>query len=272
MLFNLVVVSGPALGTVALSFTNWTGFNAPKFIGFENYRQLFSDQTFYAAMVNNLQWLVIFCTLPIVSALFVAILISKIRRGKVFFRVIFFLPYTLSTVLVSEIWSWIYDPLQGINTLLQKLGLHHLSYWLGDTHIVIYCIAAAAMWQGWGFLLVIFMSALTQLDPSIEEAAKIEGAGSFQQLWYVTLPQLRSTIMLVLMLSVIGSFTVFDYVFIMTNGGPANASQVVGTYMYQEALYNQAPGYASSIALMLGLFAFLVIGAFAILRKRGWEI
>lgn len=272
ILFNVVVVSGPALGTVALSFTNWTGFNVPKFIGFKNYVQLFHDQTFYAAMLNNLQWLAIFCTIPIISALLVAILISKIKRGQTFFRVLFFLPYTLSTVLVSEIWSWIYDPLQGVNTLLQKIGIHHTFYWLGNQHIVLYCIAVAAMWQGWGFILVIFVSALSQLDPSLEEAAKIEGASNIQMLWYITFPQLRPTIILVLMLSVIGSFTVFDFVFIMTQGGPANASQVVATYMYQTALYNQAPAYASSIALMLGLLAFVIIGFFGILRKRGWEI
>ncbi|MCL6442639.1 MAG: sugar ABC transporter permease [Alicyclobacillus sp.] len=270
--FNLIVVTGPALGTLVMSFTDWDGYSQPNFIGIRNYINLFTDNVFLTALRNNVQWMMIFCTIPIILALLVAIMVTNIPKGATFFRVVLFLPYTLSTVLVAEIWNWIYDPMQGINTILQALGVKNTPFWLGDPHMAIYCIAAAAMWQGWGFLLVIFIAALSQLDKSLEEASLIEGASSIQRFWYVTLPQLRPTIILVLMLSIIGSFTVFDYIYLMTGGGPANASQVISSYMYQEALYNQQPGYASSIAAVLGLFAVAVIGLFAVLRKRGWDI
>lgn len=272
LLLNFLVISGPTLGTLVLSFTNWTGIGSFQFIGFANYVQLFHDPTFYVALMNNVKWLIIFCIVPIAIALGVAILVKGAKRGQMVYRTIFFLPYMLSTVLVSQIFNWLYDPFSGINTLLQNMGIHNPPFWLGNPHITLYSIALANIWQWWGFLLVLFLTALTQLDKSLEEAAVVEGATPLQIFWYVTLPQLRPTLVLVLMLTMIWSFAVFDYVYIMTGGGPGHASEVLATYMYTEALDNQAAGYASSIAAVMGALSLIIIGVFGVLKKRGWDI
>jgi raffinose/stachyose/melibiose transport system permease protein len=272
LVLNLLVISGPTLGTLFLSFTNWTGIGSFNFIGFKNYIALLHDPTFYVALSNNIKWLIIFCIVPIAFALAVAVLVKGVKRGQMIYRTIFFLPYMLSTVLVSKIWSWLYDPFFGINTFLQKMGIKNPPFWLGDPHITLYSIALTNIWQWWGFLLVMFLTALTQLDKSLEEAALVEGASSWQIFWHVTLPQIRPTLALILMLTMIWSFAVFDYVYIMTGGGPGHASELLATYMYTEALDNQSAGYASSIAAVMGVLSLGIIGIFGILKKRGWDI
>jgi raffinose/stachyose/melibiose transport system permease protein len=144
--------------------------------------------------------------------------------------------------------------------------------WLGDTHIALISVALVDGWRYWGFLMVLFLAALHQTDKAQEEAATVEGAGKLQIFWHVILPQMRPTVMLILMLTMIWSFAAFDYVYVMTGGGPGNATELIATYMYKEAMQSQAPGYASTIALAMALFSFIIIAGFGILKKRGWDI
>lgn len=272
LLLNLLVVTGPTIGTLLMSFTNWTGIGSFQFVGFTQYINLLKDPIFYTALFNNIKWLILFCTIPIAIALVVAVLISKLKRGQKVYRTIFFLPYLLSTALVSQIWDWIYNPFSGIDVLLQHFGVKNPPLWLGDPHLVLYSVAFANIWQWWGFLLVLFLSALSQVDKSVEEAATIDGASSFQRFWHVTIPQIRPTLAMIIMLTMIWSFAVFDYVFIMTNGGPGNSSQVLATYMYNQALNYHNAAYGSAIAAAMAIFSIVIIGLFGFLKKRGWDI
>jgi raffinose/stachyose/melibiose transport system permease protein len=268
----LLVVAGPTVGTIVLSLTDWDGIQSPEFIGIENYQSLINDPNFYAALGNNFKWMALFCTVPITFALIIAYMVSRVKRGQMFYRSSFFLPQIVSTVVSAKIWAWIYNPFFGINKILTKWGLHNPPMWLGDPMIALYSVALVDGWRYWGFLMVLILTALHQTDKSLEEAAIVEGANKLQIFWYVVLPQLRPTLMLILMLTMIWSFAAFDYVFVMTNGGPGNATELISTYMYKEALQNQSPGYASSIALAMALLSGVVIAVFGILKKRGWEM
>jgi len=266
------VVAGPLLGTISLSFTDWDGISSPKFIGFQNFSKLITDPTIYKAFYNNLKWLIYFCTVPIAFAFFIAYLLTKAKRSQIIYRTIFLAPYICSTVVTAMIWKWIYDPFSGINSLLEKLGFHDLPVWLGDIKIALFSVALTDSWRYWGFLMVLFLSALSQTDKGLEEAAKIDGAKNSQVLFHIIIPQLRGTIILVLMLTMIWSFSAFDYVYVMTGGGPGNATELIATYMYTMLIKGQAAGYASAIALVLLLLTGLVIFGFGLLKKKGWDI
>ncbi|WHY74535.1 carbohydrate ABC transporter permease [Fictibacillus enclensis] len=273
LLLLLLVVGGPIAGTLLLSFTNWDGIGSADFIGLQNFVQLIQDKRFYAAMFNNAKWMVFFLTVPVFIGLGIALLVSKVKFGQTFYRVMVFLPYIIATVVTAKIWLGIYNPYVGINVLLKNWGLESLALsWLGDGKIALLAVAVADGWHFFGFLVVLFLIALQQLDKSLEEAAKVEGANKIQIFWHVTLPQLRPTLALVYMLLIIWSFAAFDYVFVMTQGGPGDASELLATYMYKLAIYGQQPGYASAVALTMGIFSLLVILGFGSLKKKGWDV
>ena len=273
LLLLLFVLGGPVVGTIFLSFTNWDGIQAPSFNGIDNFVRLIQDKVFYIALVNNLKWMAVFLTVPVIMALIVSLLISKVTRGKLFYRIVTFIPYVLSTVVTAKLWSLIYNPFSGINVLLKDWGLENLAQsWLGNPDIALFAVAFADLWHFWGFLVVIFLMGLQQLDHSIEEAAIVEGANSFRVFWHVKLPQLRPSLILIYMLLIIWSFAAFDYVFVMTQGGPGNSTELLATYMYNLSIYNYQPGYGSAVALTMGLFAFLVIMGFRFVQKKGWDV
>ncbi|NGP45701.1 sugar ABC transporter permease [Bacillaceae bacterium SIJ1] len=268
-----LVVAGPIVGTIWLSFTDWNGIADPNFIGFENFLQLVQDQHFYAALVNNVKWMIFFLTVPVIVALAVALLISKVQAGKTFYRMMIFIPYIVATVVTAKIWLLMYNPYVGLNTILEEWGLNFLALsWLGDERVALIAVALADGWHFYGFLVVLLMIALQQLDKSLEEAARVEGANKLQIFFHVTLPQLRPTLVMIYMLLIIWSFAAFDYVYVMTQGGPGNASELLATYMYDLAMYGQEPGYASTVALTMGLFSIVVITGFGILKKKGWDV
>ncbi|MCM3339859.1 sugar ABC transporter permease [Paenibacillus sp. MER TA 81-3] len=272
LLLTGFVIAIPTVGTLYISLTNWDGIRPPEFIGLQNFATLIQDVQFYKALKNNLIWLLLFCTIPVSFSLIVAVLLSRVRRGQMFYRVTFFLPYICSTVVTAKIWSWIYNPFFGINKVLEGWGFTNLPLWLGDPDKALFSVAFVDGWRYWGFLLILFLTGFHQTDRSLEEAAMIDGAGKIRIFWSVIIPQLRPTLLLIMMMTMIWSFAAFDYVYVMTGGGPGNATELIATYMYKEALQNQAPGYASSIALALALFSGIVIAVFGYLRKRGWEI
>jgi len=272
LLIIVLVVATPSVGTVFLSLTDWDGLAKPNFIGLDNFARLLKDPVFYSALFNNLKWLVIFCTVPTAFSLLLAILISKITRFQLLYRVGFFLPQVCSTVVTAKIWTWIYNPYYGINSTLQSWGIPNPPLWIGDPNYALYSVAAVDGWRYWGFLMILFLTALHQTDRSLEEAAQIDGARRLRIYTSIIIPQLRPTIMLIVMLTMIWSFAAFDYVYVMTGGGPGHATELIATYMYKEALQNHAPGYASSVALALALLSGIIIAAFGILRKRGWEM
>ncbi len=269
----LFVLGFPIVVTLGLAFTNWDGIAPPEFSGLQNFRQLFQDRGFLRAFVNNFKWNAYYLTIPVIASLLVALVISRLKRGRQVVRTVVFLPYILSAVVTGKIWMWIYNPYIGINVKLEQWGWDFLALdWIANPNLTLFSVAVADSWQFFGFLVVIFLVGLQHNDKQLEEAAKVEGANSLQIFWHVILPQLRPTLMLVYMLLIVWSVATFRYVWVMTQGGPGHASELLATYMYKVALYEQRFGYACAVALTMGLMSLLIVVGFRYIRKKGWEI
>lgn len=273
-LIHLIVVAGPSLSAFYYSLTEWSGLGEAEFIGLENFRELiFEDMTYRRALRNNLVWLSFFITVPFILALVTAGLLAQVRRGSMFFRTTLFIPYILPSVIVASIWRNLLSPSVGIGGQLAKAGLEGADIaFLGNTKLALLAIAFVDNWHFWGFLMVLFLAAMQSIPVDLYDAAKIDGANRWQEFWNVTIPGIRPTLAFMLMMVAVWSFLVFEYVWLLTQGGPAGASEVLGTMIYKQAFNRFEAGYAAAIGLTMSLFAVIIIGLFAFLRRRGWEI
>ncbi len=274
VLINIVVVIGPSLSAFYYSLTDWSGIGPADFIGLENFRHMiFDDMDYRRAFLNNLGWLTFFLTVPFAFSLFAASVLARIQRGSMFFRTSLFVPYVLPAVITASIWRNLMSPTLGIGAQLAKWGVPGLDKaFLGQPHTALVSIAFVDNWHFWGFLMVLFLAAMQNIPPELYEAARIDGASRWQEFRYITVPGIRPTIVFMLLMVAIWSFLVFDYVWILTQGGPAGASEVMGTLVYKQAFMRFEAGYASAIGLSMSFFAGLVIALFLYLRRRGWEI
>ncbi len=274
LLLHLVVVIGPSLAAFYYSLTDWSGIGAAEFIGLENFRGLvFEDMNYRKALGNNLLWLTFFLTVPFALALVAASLLAALRRGSMFYRTTLFIPFILPSVITATIWRNLMSPRLGIGAQLTKMGIPGLDFaFLGNTKTALLSIAFVDNWHFWGFLMVLFLAAMQNIPPDLYDAAKIDGANRWQEFWHVTIPGIRPTLVFMLMMTAIWSFLVFDYVWILTQGGPAGSSEVLGTFLYKQAFNRFEAGYAAAIGLTMSLFAGMIIGVFVTLRRRGWEI
>jgi raffinose/stachyose/melibiose transport system permease protein len=274
MLINIIVVIGPTTSAFYYSLTSWSGVGPAKFIGLENFRNiLFHDMDYRRAFTNNLLWLAFFLTVPFIVSLFAASMLARIQRGSMFFRTSLFIPYVLPAVITASIWRNLLSPTLGIGPLLANLGIPGFDRaYLGQPETALIAIAFVDNWHFWGFLMVLFLAAMQNISPELYEAARIDGASRWQEFRFITLPGIRPTIIFMLLMVAIWSFLVFDYVWILTQGGPAGASDVLGTLVYKQAFMRFEAGYASAIGLSMSFFAGLIIALFLYLRRRGWEI
>lgn len=271
---HFIVVIGPSLGAFYYSLTKWSGVGPAEFIGLENFHRLFfRDPSFKRAFLNNLIWMAFFLTVPFALSLGTATLLARIKRGAMFFRVFIFIPYVLPSVVSAQMWRFLFSPLNGIGAQLAKVGIRGLDHaLLGDPKTVMPTVAFIDNWHWWVFLMVLFLAAMQNIPKDLYEAARMDGANAWQEFRYVTLPGIRPTVTFMLLMTAIWSFLVFDYVWILTQGGPAGASEVLGTLVVKNAIQRFEPSYASAIGLAMSLLAGIMIGIFVWLRRRGWEI
>jgi raffinose/stachyose/melibiose transport system permease protein len=274
LLVNLLVIAGPAALSVWYSFTDWTGIGGWNFVGFDNYTRLLGDKEFITALEHNLAWTVFFLIVPMTMALLGAFLLSRIRRFQMLLRLAYFLPYVVATVVSGAIWSNLLAPDQGVTALAAKLHLSFLEdvNFLGDPDLALGAVAFVNNWQWWGFLVVIYLAAMQAVEPSLYEAAKLDGANPWQEFRHITLPAIRPTLVFLMLMTVIWSFLIFDYIYILTQGGPGGATDVLGTLLYRTAFANQEAGYAASIGVVLGLISFVFVSTYLYLKRRGWEL
>jgi len=274
LLINLVVVLGPSLSAFYYALTDWSGVGTAEFVGLANFQRLFfEDPSFGRAFLNNIVYLVIFLTLPMVMALGGASLLAPVRRGAMLFRIGLFIPYVLPSVIVVFIWVALMDPGRGVGAQLAKLGIPWLDQpFLGRTSTALPSIAFIDNWHWWGFLMVLFLAGMQGIPADLYEAARIDGASRWQEFRDVTLPGIRPTVVFMILMTSIGAFLVFDYIWILTQGGPAGASEVLATLVFKAAFNNFEAGYAAAIGLVMSLLAGAIISVFVFLRRRGWEI
>jgi raffinose/stachyose/melibiose transport system permease protein len=274
LLLNAVVVLAPSVGSALYAFTDWSGIGEANFVGLANFQRMLEDRVFYTAFVNNLKFTLIFLTVPVAMGLLGAGLLAPIKRFQLFFRAAFFIPYVLASIVNAQIWRGILHPIGGVGAwLTNSYGWEWADVrFFGNRDIVLYSIAFVDNWHWWGFLLVVYLAAMQGVDQDLYDAARVEGASGWQQFRDVTLPGIRPTLVFTLLMTIIWSMLTFDYVYILTRGGPAHASEVLSTMVYTAAFSGFEVGYAAAIALTMSFYCALVVLGFVILRRRGWEI
>jgi ABC-type sugar transport system permease subunit len=270
-LLYLVFMVYPFFRSIYFSLTNWNGVAAVKqWVGLANYRELIGDNLFWQSLLHTVIWVIVGTIAPIVIGMLLAILLWRRPKGFTLFRTIFFMPQVLSTVVIGIVWNWIYNPIFGIlNEALDAVGLDNVSRgWLGDPDFALYAVLVAAIWATIGFVFVILLAGLQNVSKDLLEAATIYGANVWQRFWNVTVPQLAGVLNVVIALLLIGGFSVFDIVFVMTGGGPANATEVLATYTYKEAFTQNNVGYASALAVVITVISLVASVIFIRLRER----
>src|ERR1700760_4542738 len=263
-----VVVVYPMLYSAYLSFFRWDGV-APKkiFVGFQNYITLLThNEVFWIALKNNAIWLTAALLVPTSIGLSLAVLLNARFRGSNIFRSIFYFPAVLSLAVVGLIWTWIYHPDLGLlNQALTAMGLKALTRnWLSDPNIALYPVIIAATWNAVGLPMLLYLAGLQTMPEDLHEAAKVEGARPVQRFLYITFPLLRETTLVVLAITAINALKAYDIIYAMTNGGPANRTQLLSTWMYFLTYnYNQV-GLGTAIAVVL--FSLTLIFAIPYIR------
>lgn len=253
LLFTLI----PVGASLILSFFNWDLIGVPKFAGLENFKTLATnDPLFWKVMGNTGLYTLMVVPGTLIMSLLLAMLVNQKIRGKIVFRFIYFLPVVTSTIAVSLVWNWMYNPDFGlINSMLHVFGIPQVN-WLTDARTALPSIAIVSIWSGAGNNMVLFLAGLQGIPTSLYEACELDGANSVQKFFHVTLPMLTPTTFYVLVMSIIGSFQVFDLVYMMTGGGPNNATRTIVSYIYDNAFRFFKMGYASSMAWILFLIIF----------------
>jgi raffinose/stachyose/melibiose transport system permease protein len=252
---SLLFIFYPIFRAIYYSLFNWNGMGpATVYVGLNNFKQILTDQVFMKAVWNGLLIVMLSLAIQLPLALALAIMVGRDLPGRAFFRAIFFMPYVISEVVTAIIWISLFspDPERGlINALLVLIPGVHAQNFLGDINQVIACVFIVLSWKYFGLHMLLFMAGLQNIPKEIEEAAMIDGANRWQAIRNVTIPLLGSTIRTCVLLSVLGSLTQFNLVWIMTRGGPVNASEVMATYMYRYAFIRFQLGYGSAVALVM---------------------
>jgi raffinose/stachyose/melibiose transport system permease protein len=270
MYFGVFLI--PILLTILSSLTKWAGIDTPVFIGFDNYVRMFRDPVFIVAWVNNVKWLIIFLTVPVGMAILGAFLLAPIKRFAMFYRSTFFLPYVLMSVVNAQIWKALMNPRSGIGTWLANMtGMNWLGvYWLARPGTTLYAVAFIDNWHFWGFLLVIYLTAMQAIDRELYEAADLDGTNRLQQLWYITLPGIRPTMITMWLMITIWSFGVFDYIYVLTNplGGTGHSAEVLATYAYSTGFKNFEFGYATAIGTVLAMITLIISTIYINIQRK----
>ena len=260
----------PIAQAAYISLFKWNGLGPLEdFVGVKNFVRMFEHEPFRQALAHNLVIIVLSIGLQLPVALGLAILVGRKLPGRTFFRAVFFLPYIISEAITAVLWSFIFNPRFAasdvINSLLDTLiPVFKPGPWLGDPGKVLSAIFVVLTWKYFGLHMILYVAGLQEIPTEIEEAASIDGANTRQTLRFIILPMLSRTIFLSIYMSVLGSIQQFDLVWLMTEGGPVNASEVLTTYMYRHGFVSFRLGYGSSVAVIL----FLICLVFSLIYQR----
>lgn len=259
ILASIIFLYIPMITSLTWSLTEFSGLQPPKFIGFGNYIHLFTkDRIFIKALKNTTEFTFLGMLIGPTLGLITALLLNQKVRFRALFRTAYFLPVMTSLVVVSTIWRMLYNQHGLFNLALGVFGVAPI-HWLSDPHWALFSIVIASVWQGFGFETVIFLAALQSIPTVLYEAAALDGANAWQQFLHVTVPSLRPVLIFIYIIGIIGSFQVFDQVFVMTSGGPAYSTTTLVFYLYSKFM-DLRLGYASAIAYVL--FGILVVFSF----------
>lgn len=247
LLGTFIFIIIPVIFSFGLSFMDWNLLNQPQFVGFDNYANIFTDPMFGKILLNTIVYALSTSFLGVIIPLALACILNSKIRGSDFFKTAYFLPFITPMIVVAVIWQWIFDPNIGI--LNHFLHLH--INWLYDTNFAMPAVIIVSVWKLIGYNMVIFLAGLSALNQSVFESAKIDGANHFNTFRYVTVPMLSPTIFFVVVITCISSFQVFDLIYLMTQGGPLDSTNVLVYAIYKNAFEYFKIGQASAIAYVL---------------------
>jgi len=261
-IFYTLFSTVPMVMAIGIGFTDWNGISAQtiKWIGLGNYIELYSDNFFWISLKNNLVIVGGSVLVQMTLALLLAVILDSGLKGAEIFRTVFFIPTVLSFIVVGLLFSLILSPTVGIvNPLLFKLGLGSWQHqWLGDKQTALYTVMIANIWKEFGFSVFLFLAGLQTIPKELYEAARVDGAGPWRNLFSITFPLLKEVTIVVVILAVNQAFLIFDLIYVMTSGGPYHATEVLATYMYSRAFTSGRMGYGTAIAQVLFVIVFVV--------------
>ncbi len=255
----------PTITSFFYSLNEYHIFDSLKWVGFDNYKRMFQDNIFISSLKNSLVYLVIITPTLVVIPLLMALLINTKAKGAYIFRVIYYLPYITPMVSVAITWKYIFHPKGLLNAGLRMLGLPMNSVdWLFNRKLALPSIAIVEIWKLCGYYMIIYLAALQSIDKEQIEAVHMDGANAVKTLWYVTLPSIKNSIKMVLILATMNAVKIFTSVYIITGGGPYNATVSLPMYIYQKAFNDLDMGYASA----LGIIQWILLLGLTILNMK----
>lgn len=264
MLGTLIFIILPIFCSFGLSFSKWDLLNDIYFVGFDNYTSIFHDKLFYKILLNTVVFAVATSVFGVIIPLILAAVLNSKIRGSEFYKTAYFLPFITPMVVIGIIWAWIFDP--NIGFLNQVLHIH--INWLYDSTFAMPALIIVSVWKLIGYNMIIFLSSFSSISQSLFEAAKIDGANAIKTFIYVTIPLLSPTIFFVVIITAISSFQVFDLIYLMTQGGPFNSTNVLVYEIYKNAFEYFNVGKASAIAYILFVIILILTLIQWSLRKK----
>ncbi|WP_395606231.1 carbohydrate ABC transporter permease [Bacillus velezensis] len=255
-LIFLLFVYIPIIENVFFSLFEWSSFQPEKtFIGLKNYIDLFHDPVFFTALRNNVLYAVISLICQVGGGLILAAVLEDrlVRKWSPLFRTVFFLPVVISMTVIALLFDFIYNPEIGLlNQLLEAVGLDELTRaWLGDENTAMLSVIFVSQWQSVGYIAMLYIVSIQSIPAELYESAQLDGAGKIQQFFHITVPQTKEMSFVAVVMTLTGAFTVFNEPYILTGGGPGNASEVLSTFLYKSAFTKDMMGYASAIATVV---------------------
>jgi raffinose/stachyose/melibiose transport system permease protein len=275
VLVSLAVIVVPSVMTVYVSFTRWSGVGSPAWIGLGNYTRLFHDANFWASFGHILLLILAMAVVPtLLGLVLAAVLFDYVAKGRsgtrwaALFRSGFYVPQVIPVAVTGIVWGWILHPEYGaLNRILDSVGLNALAKnWLGDPKYALYSVMAIMIWVQIGYPVVMFMSGLQRIDPELYEAAGLDGASWWQRFRKITVHLIRPEFYVVLVTTTIAALKIFGQIFVLTRGGPSNATLVPSYFAYQNFFEKAQVGYGSAISTVLTVI--IVVLAFVFLRVQ----
>ncbi len=255
---------GPAVAGFAISLTSWNILGSPSFIGLKNYQTLSTDPQFQTSLINTVYFMLLTAPPLILLGLLLALLVDQRLHGRIIARTAIFMPYVVMSTVVGVIWLWILNNQSGIlNYYLGQLGIPRLN-WLTDTNTAMPAVAITTLWWTVGFNMIIFLAGLQDVPQELEDAARVDGANEIAVFRHITLPLLAPATFIVVMLTLINTFEVFDQIYVMTGGGPSLSTLTIIQYLYNQAFESRLLGYGSAVAYV----ALAVLVALALIQGR----
>jgi N-acetylglucosamine transport system permease protein len=270
LILYVTFVLYPYVRAMYISLTQWRGLaNPPDFIGLGNFRKMLDDDYFWNALGNDAYYVIVLPIFTLGIALFFAFIFTQGVRFAKFHRVTYFFPQVMSVVAIGVLWSFVYHPTIGIlKSILNLIGIENPPVWLGNPDTVLGAIAAVTIWQAVGFYMVLFIAAMESIPSTYYEAAALDGASRWRIFWTITIPLIWDTLQTAVIFIMIGATNMFTITMTMTEGGPSRSSEVLSTYLYNEAFLNSQFGYGTAIAVTLFFITLLISVVLTRLMRR----